>query len=76
MNVYVIRDIEDALEVYGVIVSKEDLYGLIDETIDEAKEEMMETNFDGYDTDFIFEKLKEALAGHQYSWADDYNMYI
>lgn len=75
-NVYVIKDFNDPLDVFGVIVSDENLAELILQAIDRAKAWLSENDYDGYDTDIICPRIEEALVGHEYDWAYDYNLYV
>lgn len=75
-NVYVIKDFNDPLDVFGVIVSEENLAELIMQAIDGAKAWLEENDYDGYDTDIIYDRIEEALVGHKYDWAYDYNLYV
>lgn len=72
--VYEIRDLDDSLQVYAVIVSDEGgLSSLIEDAIWDAKEK----NTDGYLMDDVIMEIEEQLKeNHSFEWADTYNIYI
>ena len=75
-NVYMIKDFDDPLEVYGVIVSDERIADPIKDAINGAKAWMEENDYTGYDIDIVQDFIEHALKGHSYEWAMDYNLYM
>lgn len=72
--VYEIRDLDDSLQVYAVMVSDEGgLSSLIEDAIADAKEK----HEGNWTIDDIIEEIEEQLSeNHSFEWANTYNIYI
>ena len=72
--VYEIRDLDDSLQVYAVMISDEGgLSALIEDAIADAK-----TKHEGcWSIDDVVDEIDEQLSeNHSFEWADTYNIYI